>query len=39
VPLAKIQAIEHNRIKIAGAIIPIGETYKKNLFERIKPDC
>ena len=37
VQLSKIKSIEHNRIKIAGAIIPVGEAYKNTFFERIKP--
>lgn len=36
VPFSKIQSIEHNRIKIAGVLIPIGEAYKKPFFERIR---
>lgn len=37
VQLSKIQSIEHKRIKIAGALIPIGESYKNPFFEQIKP--
>ena len=36
VQLSKIQSIENNRIKIAEAIIPIGDTYRNSFFERIK---
>lgn len=38
VQLSKIQSIEHNRIKIAETIIPIGEAYRNTFFERIKPN-
>jgi two-component system, LytTR family, response regulator len=36
VQLSKIESIENNRIKIADAIIPIGDTFRNTFFERIK---
>jgi two-component system, LytTR family, response regulator len=36
IAIAKIESIEHNRIKIGGALIPIGDTYRDNFFEMIK---
>ena len=38
VQLSKIQSIERNRIKIAEAVIPVGEAYRNTFFERIKPN-
>jgi len=36
VAIAKIESIERNRIKIGGALIPIGDTYRDSFFEMIK---
>lgn len=36
VQLSKIRSVEHNRIKIAEDIIPIGDVYRNSFFERIK---
>ncbi len=35
VALSKIESIERSRIKIADKLIPISETYKSSLFEKI----
>lgn len=35
VSLNKIESIERNRIKIGNAIIPVSETYKEELLNKI----
>jgi DNA-binding LytR/AlgR family response regulator len=38
VHVSKINSIEKNRIKIGEILIPIGETFKKEIRELIKMD-
>ena len=39
VAIAKISAIERNRIKIADQLIPISESYKSFFYEKINRSC
>lgn len=36
VALNKIESIERSRVRIAGEFLPVGESYKKYFFEKIK---
>lgn len=36
VAISEIESIERNRIKIAGKLIPIGDTYKDGFYKIIE---
>lgn len=36
VTLSKIESIERNHIKISGKLIPVGDFYKMQFYERIE---